>query len=312
MKRYAFFFFVLTIATTATACSNTNQEGPCECALSDGTKDFQIACGETYCVGTHGYMCASEQNVVDTTCGPGSGPDAPMQQPAKYKGTIDVEIRPAYFQNGRSYFDVAGGFVTRDACQRSTVAGCQIAVCAYPLSLSQYAAPGKFSVGPSLAGGNYSWTPGAQWLSFSSNTNDWAAGESVNVSWTGDGVPAAAMALPSPRTAEFVDYPGATAVQMHNQDRQLHWLAINESLIVRLTQKRDAGERIVECPFPAGSNGGVIPAAVLATVPKVSTIYDYEEEVFSVKTTEQRVGDFAVTMRVLRGVEFSQLVRFDQ
>lgn len=311
MKYVLFFSLLFSIAPIA-ACSNGNQAGTCECALNDGVKDFQVACGETYCVGTRGYMCASEQNVVDTSCTPSAGPDAPIAQPAKYKGTVDIELRPPYRPNGSPSFDVAGGFVTRDACRHSTVAGCEITQCDYPLSLSDFAAPGKVSVGPTRAGGNYSWTPGARWLSFSADTVDWAVGAAVNVSWTGDVVPAAAMSLPSPATAEFDSYPITDIIQPHNQDRALRWRAIGDPVVVRLTQKRDAGVRTVECPFPAGSSAGTIAGSVLVALPKTGNAYDYEEEILAVTSTVQRVGDFAVTMRVLRGVGASQLVTFDQ
>ncbi len=308
MFRLTTFIFVIGIVGQA-GCGGANSESDCVCNLSEGTGDFQIACGETYCTGTRGYRCAAEQQVDDATCAPPDAPpDAPT--PAKYQGLVSVEIRPAYYQGGRSYFEVGGGFLLRDDCQRSVVAGCQVKTCAYPLS-SSYAAPGKISVGPTSIGGNYSWTPGRQWLDYSANTNDWAAGETVQVSWTGDTVPAAAMTAESPRTAEFTAYTGMTQSQIRTQDRQLSWLRINDPIMVRLSRKNDTGESIIECPFAAGTTGGSISSLVFAALPNPSPGYDFEEEVFGVNTTEQRVGDFNVQLRVLRGVEFSRLVRFE-
>lgn len=281
------------------------------CDFTDGLTTFALACGEQHCVGAHGYFCEAEQQVRQAQCMMlRPTPDAAPQPAPKYQGRVDVEIRPAYNQGGRWYFEVSGGFVTDDDCERTKVAGCAVTVCAYPLSRSTFAAPGKMSVGPTLVGGNYSWTPGAAWLDFSSDTNDWAAGELVHVAWTGDRVPSGNVSVASPRTAEFSAYALETQRQARTSDRALQWPAIASSIVVRLTQKRDARERVVECAFPANSTGGAIPQAALAMLPAWSNNFDFIEEIFGVDTRETRAGELLVTLRVLRGVNREQFVRF--
>lgn len=76
-------------------------------------------------------------------------------------------------------------------------------------------------------------------------------------------------------------------------------------------QKGDSGQRIIECSLGAASLGGTVPSSKLAALPDQSTVDDCSEEVFGVNASAPRVGDFQVQLRVLRGVEFSRLVRFD-
>lgn len=158
--------FWMSVFVSATASGSGGSSANCVCDLTDGRTTFTLACGEQHCVGAHGYFCEAEQQVRQAQCMmlPPT-PDAAPQPAPKYQGRVDVEIRPAYNQGGRWYFEVSGGFVTDDDCERTKVAGCAVTVCAYPLSRSTFATPGKMSVGPTLVGGNYSWTPGSAWSS---------------------------------------------------------------------------------------------------------------------------------------------------